>query len=409
MENKTDKESSENKLAGDTKPAGDQRGTGGDNDRPENKAKRKLMLIIAALVFVLLGVSYAIYWFDYAQFEQSTDDAYVAGNMVELMPQTNSNVVALYTDDTQTVQVGQPLISLDGAQAKIMLAKAEAQLGQTVRHVRQLYDAVHELRSTMVQRQADLVNARRDLARRKSLVGEHAVSAEEVQHAQTRLTQAQSALNTSKYQLQAAQGMVAHTTLTTHPSVLAAEAVLKEAYLEVQRMTIKAPVSGVIAKRSVQIGQRVSPGTPLMVIVPLNQIWVNANFKENQLGDIRIGQPVTVISDLYGSGVRFHGKVEGLGAGTGSVFSLLPAQNATGNWIKIVQRLPVRIALDPREIARYPLRLGLSLTATVDTHDRSGAVVSSGRPLSPIYTTAIFTNNDRAVDRMIARILQKNE
>lgn len=409
MENKTDKESSENKLAGDTKPAGDQRGTGGDNDRPENKAKRKLMLIIAALVFVLLGVSYAIYWFDYAQFEQSTDDAYVAGNMVELMPQTNSNVVALYTDDTQTVQVGQPLISLDGAQAKIMLAKAEAQLGQTVRHVRQLYDAVHELRSTMVQRQADLVNARRDLARRKSLVGEHAVSAEEVQHAQTRLTQAQSALNTSKYQLQAAQGMVAHTTLTTHPSVLAAEAVLKEAYLEVQRMTIKAPVSGVIAKRSVQIGQRVNPGTPLMVIVPLNQIWVNANFKENQLGDIRIGQPVTVISDLYGSGVRFHGKVEGLGAGTGSVFSLLPAQNATGNWIKIVQRLPVRIALDPREIARYPLRLGLSLTATVDTHDRSGAVVSSGRPLSPIYTTAIFTNNDRAVDRMIARILQKNE
>lgn len=409
MENKVDKGSSDNKAVDDNKPAGAQRGAGGDNDRPENKAKRKLMLIIAALVFVLLGVSYAIYWFDYAQFEQSTDDAYVAGNMVELMPQTNSNVVALYADDTQTVQIGQPLIALDGAQAKIMLAKAEAQLGQTVRHVRQLYDAVHELRSTIAQRQADFDNARSDLARRKSLVAEHAVSAEEVQHAQTRLTQAQSALNTAKYQLKSAQAMVAHTTLITHPSVLTAEAVLKEAYLEVQRMTIKAPVSGIIAKRSVQIGQRVNPGTPLMVIVPLNQIWVNANFKENQLGDIRIGQPVTVISDLYGSDVKFHGKVEGLGAGTGSVFSLLPAQNATGNWIKIVQRLPVRIALDPREIEKYPLRLGLSLTATVDTHDRSGRVVSSSRPPSPIYTTAIFTNDDRTVDSLIARILKKNE
>ncbi|HET9112738.1 MAG TPA: efflux RND transporter periplasmic adaptor subunit, partial [Burkholderiales bacterium] len=358
--------------------------------------------------FALLGVSYALYWFDYAQFEQSTDDAYVAGNMVELMPQMNSNVVAVYADDTQWVKMGQPLVSLDGAQARIELAKAESELGQTVRHVKQLYDVVRELRSTIAQRQAELDNARSDLARRKSLIGERAVSAEEVQHAQTTLARAQAALNTAKYQLQAAQSMVANTTLTSHPSVLAAEAVLREAYLAVQRLTINAPVSGFIAKRSVQIGQRVNSSTPLMEIVPLNQIWVNANFKENQLRNIRIGQPVTVISDLYGSDVKFHGKVAGLSAGTGSVFSLLPAQNATGNWIKIVQRLPVRIVLDPREIAKYPLRLGLSLTATIDTHERRGLAVASSRPVSPIYTTAIFTNNDQAVDRLIARILQKN-
>ena len=405
MENKADQQSSENKAADDNKPADNK--TDDNKYRPENKAKRKLMLIVAALVFVLVGVAYAIYWFDYAQFEQSTDDAYVAGNMVEMMPQMGSNVVAVYADDTQWVQMGQPLVLLDGAQAKIALAKAEAQLGQTVRHVKQLYD-VKELRSTIVQRQADLDNARSDLARRKSLIDEHAVSAEEVQHAQTALAQAKSALDTAQYQLHGAQRMVAHTTLTTHPSVLVAEAELKEAYLAVQRLTIKAPVSGFIAKRSVQIGQRVDSTTPLMVIVPLNQIWVSANFKENQLGSIRVGQPVTVISDMYGSDVTFHGKVAGLGAGTGSVFSLLPAQNATGNWIKIVQRLPVRIVLDPREVAKYPLRLGLSLTATVDTHEQSGMAVSTSQPVSPIYTTAIFTVTDEAVDRLIARILRKN-
>ena len=406
MENKADQQSSENKAADDNKPADNK--TDDNKYRPENKAKRKLMLIVAALVFVLVGVAYAIYWFDYAQFEQSTDDAYVAGNMVEMMPQMGSNVVAVYADDTQWVQMGQPLVLLDGAQAKIALAKAEAQLGQTVRHVKQLYDVVKELRSTIVQRQADLDNARSDLARRKSLIDEHAVSAEEVQHAQTALAQAKSALDTAQYQLHGAQRMVAHTTLTTHPSVLVAEAELKEAYLAVQRLTIKAPVSGFIAKRSVQIGQRVDSTTPLMVIVPLNQIWVSANFKENQLGSIRVGQPVTVISDMYGSDVTFHGKVAGLGAGTGSVFSLLPAQNATGNWIKIVQRLPVRIVLDPREVAKYPLRLGLSLTATVDTHEQSGMAVSTSQPVSPIYTTAIFTVTDEAVDRLIARILRKN-
>lgn len=409
MENKADHPGDDSKPASDNPSADNKAAENNQEKKTGNNRKRKFMLIVAVLVFVLAGVGYAIYWFTYAQFEQSTDDAYVAGNMVEIMPQTNSNVIALYADDTQWVKTGQPLVLLDGAQARIALAKAEAQLGQTVRNVRQLYDVVHELRSTIAQRRADLENARSDLARRKSLIGEHAVSAEEVQHARTALTQAQSALNTAQYQLRAAQAMVEHTTLRTHPSVLTAEAVLREAYLAVQRLSIKAPVSGYIAKRSVQIGQRVTSGTPLMAIVPLNQIWVSANFKENQLGKIRIGQPVTVTSDLYGSDIVFHGKVAGLGAGTGSIFALLPAQNATGNWIKIVQRLPVRITLDPREINRYPLRLGLSLTATVDTHAQRGQAVTASEPQEPIYTTAIFTNNAQSVDRLIADILQKNE
>ena len=374
----------------------------------ENGVKRKLMLTLVALLFVAAAVAYAIYWFGSGQFEQSTDDAYVSGNLVQIMPQLSSNVIAVYADDTQWVKMGQPLVLLDGADADLALVKAEADLGQTVRKVKQLYAVAGELDADIELRQAELEKARSDLVRRNSLIGEHAVSREDVQHAESSLAQAQSALDAARQQRNAARVMVANTTLQQHPDVLKAEAVLRQAYLAVQRLSIAAPVSGYVAKRSVQIGQRVNQDTPLMVIVPLNQIWVDANFKENQLGKIRIGQPVTLTTDIYGKGVVFHGKVAGLGAGTGSVFSLLPAQNATGNWIKIVQRLPVRVSLDAGEVAKHPLRVGFSMDVDVDTHDQRGLSLSTQEQTAPIYTTAIFADKDVAVDQLIAKILQKN-
>lgn len=374
----------------------------------ENSVKRKLMLTLVTLLFVAAGVAYGIYWFGFGQFEQSTDDAYVSGNLVQITPQLSSNVVAVYADDTQWVKMGQPLVALDGADAKLALAKAEAELAQTVRNVKQLYAVAGELKTNIGQRQAELEKAKSDLARRNGLIGEHAVSKEDLQHAQISLAQAQAALDAARYQLKAANVMVANTTLPQHPAVLKAEATLKQAYLAVQRLSIEAPVSGYVAKRSVQIGQHVNPDMPLMVIVPLNQIWVDANFKENQLGKIRIGQAVALTTDIYGKDVVFHGRVAGLGAGTGNVFSLLPAQNATGNWIKVVQRLPVRVTLDAREVAAHPLRIGLSMLADVDTHDQRGKILSTMEQIAPLYTTGIFADKDKSVNQLIANILQKN-
>ena len=374
----------------------------------ENSVKRKLMLTLVTLLFVAAGVAYGIYWFGFGQFEQSTDDAYVSGNLVQITPQLSSNVVAVYADDTQWVKMGQPLVALDGADAKLALVKAEAELAQTVRNVKQLYAVAGELKTNIGQRQAELEKAKSDLARRNGLIGEHAVSKEDLQHAQISLAQAQAALDAARYQLKAANVMVANTTLPQHPAVLKAEATLKQAYLAVQRLSIEAPVSGYVAKRSVQIGQHVNPDMPLMVIVPLNQIWVDANFKENQLGKIRIGQAVALTTDIYGKDVVFHGRVAGLGAGTGNVFSLLPAQNATGNWIKVVQRLPVRVTLDAREVAAHPLRIGLSMLADVDTHDQRGKILSTMEQIAPLYTTGIFADKDKSVNQLIANILQKN-
>ncbi|MBY0577534.1 MAG: efflux RND transporter periplasmic adaptor subunit [Burkholderiales bacterium] len=374
----------------------------------DNGTKRKHMLLGLGSLLLIAGIAYSIYWFSRGQFFQATDDAYVSGNLVQLMPQVSGNVVSIHAQDTELVKAGQVLVKLDGTDAKLALRTAENDLAETVRSVKQRFETANELQATVNEKQVELDKAKEDLMRRQKLISDHAVSSEELQHAKDNAVIAQSSLDSAKHRFEAARSAVANTTLDAHPSVLKAEARLREAWLGVQRTTIEAPTTGYIAKRSVQIGQHVSPGSSLMVIIPLNEIWVDANFKEDQLRHTRIGQSVILTSDLYGSKVEFHGKVAGLGAGTGSVFSLLPPQNATGNWIKVIQRLPVRITLDANEIAQHPLRIGLSMVATVDTHDESGGMLSGGQHEEPVYSTPVFDKKDDAVERLIEKILSDN-
>ncbi|HQT25031.1 MAG TPA: efflux RND transporter periplasmic adaptor subunit [Burkholderiales bacterium] len=374
----------------------------------ENGKKRKHMLLGLGSLFLVAGAAYSIYWFSYGQFYQSTDDSYVSGNLVALMPQITGNVVSVYADDTESVKAGQPLVKLDGTDAELALQNAETDLAETVRRVKQLYSAAGELRALVNEKQSELEKAKEDLSRRRKLILGHAVSKEDLQHAKDNVAIAESSLASGEQKLASSLAAVENTTLSTHPAVLQAETRVRQAWLEVARIAIKSPATGYVAKRSVQIGERVTPASTLMVIVPLDEIWVDANFKEDQLRHIRIGQPVTLTSDIYGRNVVFHGKVAGLGAGTGSVFSLLPPQNATGNWIKVIQRLPVRIRLDSKEIERHPLRIGLSMLARVDTHDESGAVLAKAQPEKPIYSTSVFENRNEEVERVIEKILREN-
>jgi len=369
--------------------------------------KRRRMLTTLAAALVIAGVGYGLYWGLYGRWSESTDDAYVQGNVVQVTPQVAGTVVAIRADDTQLVTEGQSVIELDRADARVALEQAEAALAQTVRQVRTLYSNTGAYTASLAMRESELAKAKEDLARRKQIAGSGAVSAEEISHAQTALQAAQAAVETAKEQLQGNRVLTEQTTLEHHPNVQQAAAKVREAYLNYARTSLPASVTGYIAKRSVQVGQRVAPGTPLMAIVPLNQLWVDANFKEVQVRHMRVGQPVELVADVYGSSVTYHGKVVGLSAGTGSAFSLLPAQNATGNWIKVVQRLPVRVSLDPKELKEHPLRVGLSMEAKVDIHDEGGQSLATTPAASPLQTT-VYDQAGKDADQIIASIIAAN-
>jgi membrane fusion protein (multidrug efflux system) len=355
--------------------------------------KRKKILLTIAAVFAAAAAGAGAYWALFSRFIEDTDNAYVQGNVVQVTPQIAGTVTKILADDTTLVKAGQPLVSLDTADADVALAQAEAQLAQTVREVRTLYTAQAQSGATMAMRQAELARAKDDLARRKALAGSGAVSGEEIHHAENAVAAAQAALEAAKEQLASGRALTEGTTVTNHPNVQRAAARVQEALLTQARSTLYAPVSGEVAKRNVQVGQRIAPGAPLMAVVPLDQLWVDANFKESQLRNMRIGQPVSLTADLYGSKVRYSGRIMGLGAGTGSAFALLPAQNATGNWIKVVQRVPVRIALDPKQLAEHPLRIGLSMHAEVDVHDQNGPRVGeSARDTNVLTAFAAAAN-----------------
>lgn len=368
--------------------------------------KRKRMLTTLAAALVVAGVGYGLYWGLYGRWFESTDDAYVQGNVVQVTPQVAGTVVAIRADDTQLVTSGQPLIELDRADARVALEQAEAALAQTVRQVRTLYSNTSAFTATLAMRESDLAKAKDDLARRKQIAGTGAVSQEEISHAQTAVQAAQSALEAAKEQLQGNRVLTEQTTLERHPNVLQAAAKVREAYLAYARTSLPASVTGYVAKRSVQVGQRVAPGTPLMAIVPLDQLWVDANFKEVQVRHMRVGQPVELVADVYGSSVTYHGKVVGFSAGTGSAFSLLPAQNATGNWIKVVQRLPVRIEIDPKDLDKHPLRIGLSMQVDVDIKDERGDQLANAH--NTVYETDVFAKYGDEADAEIARIIAAN-
>ncbi|WP_321963941.1 EmrA/EmrK family multidrug efflux transporter periplasmic adaptor subunit [Paraburkholderia sp. J7] len=371
-----------------------------------NSGKRKRMMTLLVLVIVIAAVAYGLYYFLVARFTESTDDAYVNGNVVQITPQVTGTVIALKADDTQTVNVGDPLVLLDPADARVTLEQTEAQLAQTVRQVRGLFADDSQYEAQVAVRQADLSRAQDDLRRRMQVAQTGAVSQEEISHARDAVRSAEAALEAAQQQLAANRALTANTTIANHPNVEAAAAKVRDAYLANARNTLPAPVTGYVAKRTVQVGQRVSPGNPLMSVVPLNSLWVDANFKEVQLKHMRIGQAVEMTADVYGSSVVYHGKVVGFSAGTGSAFSLLPAQNATGNWIKVVQRLPVRISLDPEDLQKHPLRIGLSMQVDVNIRNDSGTQL--GNAQNTVYETDVFAKYGAEADAEIARIIAEN-
>ncbi len=381
------------------------------NGNPKAPAiSRRWRLLAAAGGGVLaVALAYGLYWAQVLRYHQTTDDAYVSGNVVQITPQISGTVVAIGADDTQFVKAGQSLVRLDRADAKVALDQAEAQLARTVRDVRNQFATTAQLGAAVEAKQTELTRAQSDLERRARLGASGAVSGEELQHARDAVKAAQADLNAARQQLAANRARVDGTTLQDHPEVQDAAAAVRSAYLTWARTDLPAPVSGFIARRNVQLGERVAPGTALMAVVPLDQVWVDANFKEPQLSHMRVGQPVTLSADLYGSRVVFHGKVAGFGAGTGSAFSLLPAQNATGNWIKIVQRVPVRVALDPREVAAHPLQIGLSMRADVDVHDQSGARLPQLASTATPWSTDVFGSSDAQADARVAAIISANE
>jgi membrane fusion protein (multidrug efflux system) len=382
------------------------------NDTPKvapGNRKRWLWLSIFGGAFLVIGAAYSLYWANVLRYRQSTDDAYVNGNVVQITPQISGTVVSIGADDTQFVKAGQPLVRLDQADAKVALDQSEAQLAKTVREVRNLFATSAQLRAAVELRRSDLAMAQKDLARRERLGNSGAISTEELQHARDSERSAEAALMSAQQQLAGNQARVDGTTLENHPDVRNASAAVRNAYLTYSRTVLPAPVSGFVARRAVQLGQRVGPGATLMSVVPLAQVWVDANFKEPQLADMRVGQPVTLTADLYGGSFRYHGRIAGFGAGTGSAFALLPAQNATGNWIKIVQRVPVRIALDPHEMAEHPLQIGLSMKVEVSVRDGSGERLPELVHNAPAYSTDVFHSVDAAADVRVQEIIAAND
>ena len=385
-------------------------------------ANRKRALIALASVVALAGLGWASYDYLVSSHYETTDNAYVQGNVIQITPQIAGTVMAIFADDTDFVKTGQPLVKLDPADAKVALDQAEANLAQAVRQVRTVYANNGALAAQVALRNADVVKvqtevarASDDLARRQALVGNGAVSREELDHARNQLAGANSTLAAAqagvvaaREQLASNQAMTEGTSIEQHPSVQAAGARVREAYLATQRAAMPAPVDGHVAKRTVQLGQRVAPGTPMMSIIALDQLWVDANFKEVQLRSIRIGQPVTLVADVYGKKVEYKGTVAGLGAGTGAAFALLPAQNATGNWIKVVQRVPVRVAIDAAQLLKNPLRVGLSMDATVDVRNQDGKMLADAPRTAARVQTQVYAALDSGASEEVRKVIMAN-
>lgn len=375
---------------------------------PVRPGRRKRNLLILLLFLLLIAAGTLAWYLLYGRYYESTDDAYVNGNLVALTPQITGTVTQVAVDDGDFVRQGQPLVLLDPNDTQIALQQAEADLASTVRQVRGLYSTADNYRAQVAAKRVALKTAESDFARRSKIFASGAISAEDLAHYRDAVTSAQSDLAAAEQALKTNQAMVDDTVIDSHPEIKTAVAALRQRYLDNARTTILAPVSGYVAKRAVQLGMRVTSGTTLLSIVPLNQVWVDANFKESQMQAMRLGQKVTLSADLYGDDVTYHGRIQSLGIGTGSAFSLLPAQNASGNWIKIVQRLPVRIALDPHDMQKHPLRIGLSMDVRVDIRDTDGHLLPQKTVDRPRFTTDVYATAMAGVDPLVAKILHEN-
>ena len=374
--------------------------------RAAKAERRRKGFLIFGVVIVIAGLAYGAWWFVESRFSESTDDAYVAGNIVAVTSRENATVTALYADNTQAVHRGQLLIEMDPSVAEVNMRTAEANLARAARSVRGTFASADSYSAQLSQAEVALAQAKSDYQRRRAALS-GAVSGEELGHARNAVEAAEAAVNSARSGLAQAQSSISGMDIAHNPDVLAAEAQLRAAALILAHMKIVAPVDGEIAQRTVQVGQHVNAGAPLMAVVPLSDVWVDANFKEGQLARMRIGQPVRITTDIYGGKVVYHGHVAGLGAGSGSAFAVLPAQNASGNWIKIVQRVPVRIALDPAGLKDNPLRVGLSVSADVNVTDQSGPRVTSA-PVTGVMRGDTGEDVGPQVDKLVRRILAAN-
>jgi len=372
------------------------------------QSRRRRWLVGLGAALALIALVWLSWWLLEARFYESTDDAYVAGDLVNVMSQVSGTVVSIAADETDRVQAGQELVRLDATDAQIALQEAEQQLARTVRQTRTVFATRDQLRAVVGQRRSELARAQSDFDRRRDLAASGAVSGEELGHARDALKAARDALIAAEKNLAASSALVGHTGVADNPEVRAAATQVELAWLALARTSVRAPLTGYVARRTVQLGERISPGAPLMAIVPLGRLWLEANFREVQLRHMRIGQPATVVADLYGGHVTFHGRVVGLGMGTGSAFALLPAQNATGNWIKVVQRVPVRIALDGSELTAHPLRIGLSTVVTIEVRDASGPQLAQTPPQEPVLATRAFDVDRSEIHARIEEIIEAN-
>lgn len=377
------------------------------NPAPAKNHEKKWYWIAGAF-FALCGIGYGIYYWTYGQYHETTDDAYVNGNLIMVTPQVSGIITQILVDNTQIVEAGQPLVLLDRHDYEIAMEKAKADLADTVRTVVQMFIKVEELKAKREANEATVVRATLDFNHRKALVGDQSVSLEDFQHSETDLLNAVATLREVEKELEGAIAEVKNTTVPRHPKVEQAKSALRQAYLALHRCRVLAPTKGIITQRRAQVGQWTNGDDKLMALVPVDQMWVDANFREVELKNFRIGQPVELVADMYGSDVVYHGQLIGLNPGTGSVFSILPPQNATGNWIKIIQRIPVKVSLDPNELQQYPLVLGLSMTVNVDTHDHRGLQLPSTSAVKPIYLSDVYTDELIGVEAVIDQIIADN-
>jgi membrane fusion protein (multidrug efflux system) len=375
---------------------------------PVPTTKRRNILILIAVIFIVLGLLWAAFWVLVLSKRERTDDAYVNGNRVVISAQVSGTVIAVLADDTQLVNAGQVLARLDPIDAETSLSRTASALAQTVREVRQKKSTADQYDSVIETRKLELARAENDLAKREPLLAEHAIAPEEVRHARESVELARAALTQAVRQSNSSHALVDGTPVEDNPAVLQAKAAYRDAWVASQRNAVVAPVTGYVAERSVQLGQHIEAGHALMTVIPLNSLWVDANFKEVQLRNLRIGQPAQVRSDLYGGSYIFHGHVKGMSAGTGAAFSLLPPQNASGNWIKVVQRVPVRIQIDDEDLVKSPLRVGLSATVTVDTTTRSGPVLATDANDTPVGDTNVYTQDLEKANAEADAVVRRN-
>ncbi|AXH62450.1 MULTISPECIES: multidrug efflux MFS transporter periplasmic adaptor subunit EmrA [Providencia] len=372
------------------------------------KRQRKSALIFLTLLFIIIGVGWAVYWYLVLRHYESTDNAYVAGNQVQIQSQVSGSVMTVNVDNTDFVTSGTVLVELDPRDAELTLDKAKTELANSVRQTRQHMVNSRQLQANIQVKRSELNRLQNDLKRREVLGSSHVIGKEELQHAREAVVSAKAALDVAIEQYNANQAIVLNTSIEKQPAVEQAATQVRNAWLTLQRTKIVSPVDGYVSRRSVQVGSQITPSTPLMAIVPSEGMWIDANFKETQLADMRIGQPAKVTTDFYGKDIVFSGTVVGLDMGTGSAFSLLPAQNASGNWIKVVQRLPVRISLDKTQLEEHPLRIGLSTEVTVDTLDKNGKVLSKGMRDTPAYHTAALAVDMSPADKIVTEIINNN-